>query len=191
MNYYISDTHFDHKNIIGFDRRPFFTVTEMNSTLINNWNSRVMSCDTVYILGDFHWGKEQDWLFILRQLNGQKVLIRGNHDIKEMSASLRKCFQDVKDYKEITDNQRHVIMSHYPILFYKGAYDPKTYMLCGHVHTTRENDFLIKWREELRHSKKNSSDSCGQIYNVGCMMPYMDYTPRTLDEIIEGCVDAI
>lgn len=25
-----------------------------------------------------------------------------------------------------------------------------------------------------------------EMYNVGAMMPYMDYTPRTLDEIIGG-----
>ena len=31
-----------------------------------------------------------------------------------------------------------------------------------------------------------NSDNCGNIYNVGCMKPYMDYTPRTLDEIIVG-----
>lgn len=24
-------------------------------------------------------------------------------------------------------------------------------------------------------------------YNVGCMLPYMDYTPRTLDYIIKHC----
>ena len=25
-----------------------------------------------------------------------------------------------------------------------------------------------------------------QMFNVGAMMPYMDYTPRTLDEIQKG-----
>ncbi len=24
------------------------------------------------------------------------------------------------------------------------------------------------------------------MYNVGAMMPWMDYTPRTFDEIVEG-----
>ena len=56
--------------------------------------------------------------------------------------------------------------------------------LCGHVHTTRENDFLEKWRQELRDTRKNDGDSCGNIYNVGCMLPYMGYTPQTLDEIL-------
>lgn len=103
--------------------------------------------DTTYILGDFCWGTEPEWKRILAMLNGHKVLIRGNHDLKNMSASLKSMFDDIKDYKEITDQGRHVIMCHYPILFYKGSYDPKTYMLCGHVHMTRENILLDAFRE--------------------------------------------
>lgn len=59
MNYYISDTHFGHKNIIGFDCRPFKNTLEMEQTLIKNWNSRVTKEDMVYILGDFCWSKEK------------------------------------------------------------------------------------------------------------------------------------
>ena len=43
---------------------------------------------------------------------------------------------------------------------------------------------LEKWRQELRDTRKNDGDSCGNIYNVGCMLPYMGYTPQTLDEIL-------
>lgn len=182
--FYISDLHFRHKNILLFDKRPFGSVEEMESMLISNWNSVVKPCDTVNILGDFCWGKDSDWREIVPKINGNKVLIRGNHDIKEMSAPLKNMFQDVKDYKEITDNQRHVIMCHYPMLFYKSSYNPSCYMLCGHVHTTRENDFLRKWVSVLQETRQASSDSCGQIYNVGCMMPWINYIPRTLDEII-------
>jgi len=182
--FYISDLHFGHANIIRFDGRPFVSIEEMEETLVANWNGVVGANDTVYILGDFCWGKEPDWRRVLSCLNGSKVLVRGNHDLKNMSASLKAMFQDVKEYKEITDGGRHVIMFHYPILFYKGAYNPQCYMLCGHVHITRENDFLNEWRQELRFSCSESGDNRGQIYNVGCMLPYMGYTPRTLDEIV-------
>lgn len=184
MNYYIADTHFRHSNILKFDSRPFFTLEEMEKEMIENWNNTVTKNDIVYILGDFCWGKEDEWLEILQQLKGHKVLIRGNHDLKNPSAKLKNMFQDIKDYKEITDNGRHVIMSHYPMMFYKGAYDKKTFMLCGHVHTTREDRFLEHWRFELTKTKINSGDSYGNIINVGCMKPYMDYTPRTLDKIL-------
>lgn len=184
-NLYIADTHFGHGNILRFDSRPFSTVDEMESELVNRWAMAVEPKDTVYILGDFCWGKEDEWLRILSQLKGNKVLIRGNHDLKNMSSRLRNHFQDVKDYKEITDEGRHVILSHYPMLLYKGSYNPDCYMLCGHVHVTRENVFLEEWTDILRQSRKQNSDSCGNIINTGCMMPWMDYTPRTLDEIIE------
>lgn len=187
MNYYISDTHFGHANIINFDKRPFKNTEEMERELINRWNSVVTPADTTYILGDFCWSRDEDeWIRILQQLDGQKVLILGNHDIHQPTTRLRKMFADIRDRKEITDNGKHVIMCHEPILLYKSSYDPKCYMLCGHVHITREDVFLEKWRQELRETKMTNSDNCGNIYNVGCMKSYMDYTPRTLDEIIAG-----
>lgn len=63
-NYYISDLHFGHYNIMRFDNRPFNSVEEMDKALIDNWNSVVSEGDTVYILGDFCWLKEDIWIAI-------------------------------------------------------------------------------------------------------------------------------
>lgn len=156
----------------------------MENEIVSRWNGVVEDGDTTYIVGDFCWEKERYWPAVLKKLNGSKVLIRGNHDPKEFSRATRNLLSDIKDYKEIDDDGRKVIMCHYPILFYKSAWNPYNYMICGHVHTTRENEFLEAWREEMRASRSQRGDSCAQIYNVGCMLPYMDYTPRTLDEII-------
>jgi len=178
INRYISDLHFGHEGVIRFDNRPFSNIEEMEEILIKNWNNVVNKNDITYILGDFCWKKEDEWKRILKLLKGNKVLIQGNHDPKNMSTELKKMFQDIKPYKEIVDKNRHVIMSHYPILFYRNSFNPNYYMLCGHVHSTQESDFLDKWKEELKES-----GSQGKIINVGCMKQWMNYTPRTLDEL--------
>lgn len=189
--FYTSDLHFGHTNVIKFDGRPFKDVQEMEESLISNWNNVVSKQDITYILGDFCWSKDpKEWIRLLDNLSGSKVLIRGNHSLSSYSAELKRRFADIKDYKEITDDGRHVIMCHYPILLYKGAYNPNCYMLCGHVHKTRENDFLNKWKAELRDTCCNPGDNCGNIYNVGCMLH--GYTPRTLDEIIfDDCQQSV
>lgn len=189
MNYYIADCHFGHSAILTFDHRPYSDTSQMEEDMVTRWNSAVHKCDTVYILGDFCWGKADQWLRIIRKLKGNKILITGNHDLKQFPEELRREFSDIKPYAEIVDNgrdnsSRKVILSHYPIPFYKHSNNPKYFMVCGHVHATAENDYLEKWTRELRRSTNPDFQNRGQIYNVGVMMPWMDYTPRTLDEII-------
>ena len=90
-------------------------------------------------------------------------------------------------YKEIKDNGRRVIMCHYPMPFYRSDYNSNVYMLYGHVHTTIEYDFMEYIKDMIKEKdlRGDSTNKC-QLYNVGCMMPWMKYFPRTLDEIIDG-----
>lgn len=183
-NLYIADLHLGHTNVIKIDNRPFADVEEMNQKLIENWNNKVHSDDQVFILGDFCWGKEDERVYFLEQMKGVKTLIKGNHDLKQYGSNLKRHFQDIKDYKEIRDNGRGVILCHYPIPFHKMAYNPDIYMLYGHVHTTREYDAMRMIRKWAQTSCNNRGDCRGNFINVGCMLPWMNYTPRTLDEII-------
>lgn len=184
--FYISDLHLGHANVIKFDNRPFADVDEMEAEIIRRWNKAVTPGDTVYVLGDFIWRKGGDWEKTLPQLNGQIILIRGNHDPRQFTPKVRKMLAGVYDYHEIKDEGRKVILCHYPILFYNKSYLDSTYMLCGHVHTTGENELLEVYSEELKIVRDSRWHlNRGQIINVGCMMPWMDYTPRTLPEIIE------
>lgn len=182
MNFYISDTHFFHQNIIKFDSRPFSSVEEMNAILIKRWNQIVANDDHVYILGDFIWLKPNlpEYQETIQSLRGQKHLIRGNHDPQEMPSPIKKLFASIDDYKEITDEGNHVIMCHYPIPCYKAAYNKDTWMLYGHVHVTEEASFIERWTKELVERPHESGQNLGHLINVGCMMPYMDYTPWPL-----------
>lgn len=186
-NFYIADYHFGHSNIIKFDKRPFSSVEEMDRKMIENWNNVVVDDDTVYLLGDFCWKAEDRWIEILDQLKGNKVLIRGNHDLKTMSQQLRDKFQYIKDYAEVKDNGKRVLMSHYPMPFYRGAYNSDIVHLYGHIHVTIENDFMEHIREYItEHDDRGNSKHKCQFYNVGAMMPWMNFTPRTLEEIMNS-----
>lgn len=52
MIYFISDTHFEHENVIKYCKRPFSDIRKINETLISSWNS-IVSDDIIYHLGDF------------------------------------------------------------------------------------------------------------------------------------------
>lgn len=77
----ISDTHFNHKNILPFGRESLFSsLEEMNETMIDNWNRVVKPQDTVYHLGDFAFGPKTEHKGFWDRLEGKKHLIVGNHD---------------------------------------------------------------------------------------------------------------
>lgn len=176
--FYIADLHFGHKNVLKYDNRPFLSVEEMDKTIIDNWNNAVSCNDTVYILGDIAWYDYKRTVEIMQQLNGEKILIKGNHD--KLNQELKDCFKYVYDYKEIKDNGRDVILCHYPIpCFNKHFYG--SVHLYGHVHNSFESNMMEHFRKEMIELY----DKQCNMYNVGCMMPWMSYTPRTLDEIID------
>lgn len=176
--FYISDTHFGHSGIIRYDNRPFMTVEEMDETIIQRWNDVVSDADMVYVLGDFSWYKEEETLKILYRLSGHKVLIKGNHD--RISPRIARKFMRVCDYLEIKDNGQKVILSHYPMPFWNGQFR-NTIHLYGHVHNSHQWNICEHLRMELRQLQ----DIPMRMYNVGCMMEWIDYTPSTLAEIEE------
>lgn len=178
--FYISDLHIDHANVLGFDNRPFKDVEEMNNELIRRWNDVVSDGDLVYILGDMFWCSPKKAVPIMEQLSGQKILVKGNHD-RWHDSKFDKMFVKIDEYIETDDNGRKIVLCHYPIPCFKNHFYGWTH-LYGHVHNSFEWNMMEHQRflmEELY------TRQCNMI-NVGAMMPYMDYTPRTLDEIERG-----
>lgn len=108
----ISDTHFNHENIIGYGQRPFYDVDEMNEVIIKNWNAVVSPRDKVYHLGDVYIGKGDRANSILNRLNGKKRLILGNHD-NGKDQILQKNFQKIEvwcDFREFG-----LLLTHVPV----------------------------------------------------------------------------
>lgn len=181
MNYYIADTHFGHINCLSFDNRLFKNIEEHDKTLIDNWNNTVSIDDDVYILGDISWYNVTKTIEIFKQLNGNKHLIKGNHDGKLLkNRELQSLFIEITDYKELTlEDGKGIVLSHYPIPCFKNHYYD-WYHLYGHVHSS----FEWKMMERVKYEMAELYNKPCNMYNVGVMMSYMNYTPRTLEEII-------
>ena len=136
--YFTSDTHFYHSNIIGFCKRPFKNVEDMNETLIENWNRVVGQDDIVFHLGDFCLGGSHEWTKILNRLNGKIYLILGNHDLKNIRQGYASRFELTSMQMHIEVDKQKIYLNHCPPLCYGGAYG-NTWQLFGHVHTSKNN----------------------------------------------------
>lgn len=187
MRYYIADNHYNHFNINRMDNRGFLSNEEMTSTMIDNHNSIVRKNDECVFVGDAMLARAtKDAEDILKQLNGKKYLIIGNHDrylkYKDFDLSL---FEWVKDYAELNDNNRKVVLSHYPIMFYNGQYrGNSTYHICGHVHDTKDNFLLEKFILETRATKTQDGRPI-PCNIINAFAKFSDYKPLTLDEWIK------
>lgn len=147
MIWFTSDTHYFHKNVLEYCNRPFASVEEMNEALITNWNRVVSPHDTIYHLGDFALCKSAQAIEILKQLNGHKHLIFGNHD-----KSLRKSqefldlWESTQDLKEIKvpdetapTGTRKIVMCHYAMRVWNQSHY-SSYSIFGHSHSNLYDD---------------------------------------------------
>ena len=131
----VSDTHFGHKGVCHFTRndgvtklRPFDTPEEMDEFMVEAWNAKVRPNDKVYHLGDVVINRKA--LGIMRRLNGDKVLIRGNHDIFR-DDEYREHFRELRAYHVMNG----MILSHIPI--HSESLGRFGVNIHGHLHANR------------------------------------------------------
>lgn len=80
IDFFYSDPHFGHRNILEFSERPFRSLEEHDEVLIERYNATVGPKQTCLWLGDcFFCGFERAEQ-IMSRLHGRKLLVRGNHD---------------------------------------------------------------------------------------------------------------
>ena len=180
MNYYISDYHINHSNILWIDKRKFSNIDEMNKHIINQWNSKVTDTDDVYVLGDFIWGGNIQP--VLNKLKGKKHIILGNHDRGFIKNTGIKGIESIDKYLEIEDCGKRIILSHYPIVCYNGQFRG-TYMFYGHVHFTDDYVMIEKYKKMVRNFKRRDG-VYAPIKMVNCFCMASDYIPLSADEWI-------
>lgn len=188
--FFISDLHIGHVNCLKFDNRPFKDLAEQNEKLVEIWNSRVSPEDHVWLLGDIIWSVNKENEQVLKLLNGKKYLVSGNHDGRMLkSPYIRSFFEEIYEgYHKLRDTQgRTIILSHYPIIMFDGVHRGNIH-LYGHIHVNKQdNDFIEKWKKEYEETLRLQSGNFKvNIYNVGLAVPYMEWGPKTLDQILEA-----
>jgi calcineurin-like phosphoesterase family protein len=131
----VSDTHFGHAGVCRFTRndgvtklRPWTDPAEMDEAMVKAWNERVKPTDKVYHLGDCVINRRA--LPTLARLNGDKVLIRGNHDIFR-DDEYRQYFRELRAYHVMNG----LILSHIPL--HTESLGRFGCSIHGHLHANR------------------------------------------------------
>lgn len=190
--FFISDTHWNHRNIIKYSNRPFKDIQEMNEILIDNWNRNVRPEDNIWHLGDFAFMKVEQIQQLLPRLNGYKMFIAGNHDqeiMKNQEMLLgRNLFTSIGRYAEFNHNNQFFVLFHYGQRVWNKSHHGSI-QLHGHSH--------------------GSLPPYGKSVDIGVDAPFViprftymeatleqelkrrqeDYRPINIDEVIEYMKD--
>jgi calcineurin-like phosphoesterase family protein len=146
--WFTSDPHFFHSNIIRYCKRPFESSDEMNEILIDRWNMVIGHDDLIICCGDFSLGGPKNTKEVLKKLNGDKILIRGNHEKSVLSNKENKDLfnggiYDLLNITVIDDEVEYgfqdIILCHYPMISWDKSHRG-SWQLFGHVHGVLDCD---------------------------------------------------
>lgn len=166
-----SDLHFCHDREFIFKPRGFDSIDEMNSSIVEHWNSIVDANDLVYILGDLMLKDNERGIKYINSLNGFKYLILGNHDTNsriELYKSQIVNLVNISYAEMLNYSGYHFFLTHYPCItgsLEKESLKKMTCNLFGHTH-----------------SKNKFYNDMPFMYNVA--LDAHDCKPVLLDDII-------
>ena len=162
----VSDTHFGHAGVCRFMRndgvtklRPWDDPNEMDEEMVKRWNETVRPNDKVYHLGDVVMNRKS--LSIMSRLNGDKDLIRGNHDIFHDN-DYRQYFRELRAYHVMNG----MILSHIPI------------------HTESLGRFGVNIHGHLHANRVEKDGSIDPRYHCVCV-ELTDYRPILFEDVIK------
>lgn len=188
MIWFTSDWHFFHDRILEFHpkRKELFgtDMKEVTEKMILKWNSTVDKKDTVYILGDLAFGTVDQKRKLFQRLNGNKILILGNHDKipNELNSyfnhiTLLKNMRFKKSVFSYLPKDIEVIMCHFPL--YRWEHMEKgSIMVHGHCHG----------KVDLDNNHFNSagmlSGNCIRV-DVGLDSDFADYNLVSMNKLAD------
>ena len=143
-----ADHHFGHANILNFTDKDgnkirgarFKSIEDHDQSIVAWHNERVKPEDRVYMLGDVAINRRYLWL--IGQLVGRLVLVKGNHDIFKLD-DYRKHFDDIRAYVvQLDGDHNKVILSHIPI--HPDSLGRFGTNIHGHYHNNKIDDKRYK-----------------------------------------------
>jgi calcineurin-like phosphoesterase family protein len=175
----VSDTHFGHTGVCRFTRndgvtklRPWDSAEEMDEAMVKAWNERVKPNDKVYHLGDVVINRKA--LPILNRLNGDKVLIRGNHDIFK-DEDYTPYFRSLRGYHVMNG----MILSHIPI--HEESLGRFGVNIHGHLHANRVMKTAQSTHEFVTRGVRQWIDP---RYHCVCVEQTPDFAPILFEDVI-------
>jgi len=180
----VSDTHFGHAGVCKFTHgdtdvkiRPWTDPDEMDEAMVKMWNETVKPTDKVYHLGDVVINRKA--LKIMHRLNGDKVLIRGNHDIFR-DDEYREHFRELRAYHVMNG----MILSHIPL--HEASMGRFGVNIHGHLHTNR----VMKARgiDSKTGATLYSDTEIDTRYHCVCV-EQTDFRPILFEDVIQRIKD--
>ena len=150
-----SDSHLGHFHICKYCHRPFQSRSEMDQTLIKNWNAVVPEDGIVVHCGDFMLPHNEDikeYNKYLNQLHGRVLLLRGNHDLASLDWVSDKLIA-VRDQAMIVVDGVKIFAQHYPCAAFNGDYH-----VYGHIHTLADGSCYGIDGDVTKVMRKNTYD---------------------------------
>jgi len=146
--------------------------SQKDEEMIKRWNATVRPNDKVYHLGDVVINRKS--LATLARLNGDKVLIRGNHDIFR-DDEYRLYFRELRAYHVMNG----MILSHIPL--HEASLGRFGVNIHGHLHTNR----VKKARGiDAKTGATLYSDENDVRYHCVCV-EQTDFTPILFEDVIK------
>lgn len=200
-----ADLHLNHYNIIDFEKINLkknkldyiTTIEQYNNMIINHINEIVAPSDTLYILGDFAFGGTDKIVPLLRRINGNKILILGNHDhYGEIQAKKMGFLEAYSHPIYVSDEATNttVILSHYPLQ--EALNNPYIYNIHGHIHggyldqknfvnvNIAMNNYYPVSLDELFKKISGKMKSRHEIWLTEWYAPYQIFIDKTRTDIV-------
>ena len=153
--FFCSDSHYGHFHICKYCHRPFQSRSDMDQTLIKNWNAVVPEDGIVVHCGDFMLPHNEDikeYNKYLNQLHGRVLLLRGNHDRASLDWVSDKLIA-VRDQAMIVVDGVKIFAQHYPCAAFNGDYH-----VYGHIHTLADGTCYGIDGDVTKMMRKNTYD---------------------------------